>query len=451
MISVLVVDDSVVIRRLITDALADDPEIQVLGTAPNGRIALTKIELLKPDIITLDVEMPVLDGLATLRELRKTNRALPVIMFSTLTAAGASATLDALAAGASDYVTKPANVGSIMESIRSVREQLIPRIHALTERRIARPAHPPLRPAGPARSGPDRTGPDRTGPDRTGPYRAGQDRSGTPAGSPSTGPLTGPPAGPSTASPHAGTSATSGASGASAAGVHPDRGVVPPTRVAPPPPGTPIQLRTRGPRTGRIEVIAIGCSTGGPDALSQVIRAFPANLPVPVVIVQHMPPVFTKMFAERLDRTSSVHVEEAVSDTPLKSGTVYIAPGDFHLEVARTGIGVVTRLSTGPPENFCRPAVDVLFRSVAKAFGGHVLAAVMTGMGQDGRRGSEVLAEAGAEIVVQDEATSVVWGMPGAVAHAGLADAVLPLPEIANHLISRTAGGRGARAMEVTR
>jgi two-component system chemotaxis response regulator CheB len=171
-----------------------------------------------------------------------------------------------------------------------------------------------------------------------------------------------------------------------------------------------------------------------------------------MVVVQHMPPVFTKMFADRLDRTCALHVQEAVADTPLHAGTVYVAPGDAHLEVARAGTSVVTRLHAGPPENFCRPAVDVLFRSVARTYGGNTLAVVLTGMGHDGRRGCAELSGLGAEIVVQDEATSVVWGMPGAVTQAGLADAVLPLPEIAIHLIARTAGGRGgAKPTEVTR
>jgi two-component system chemotaxis response regulator CheB len=205
------------------------------------------------------------------------------------------------------------------------------------------------------------------------------------------------------------------------------------------------------PRTERVEILAIGCSTGGPDALSQVLQALPGNLQVPIVVVQHMPPVFTKMFAERLNRTCALEVVEAAGEEQVRPGAVYIAPGDFHLEVVRSGAAVLTKVQTGPPENFCRPAVDVLFRSVAKAYGGKVLATVLTGMGQDGKRGAEVLHAEGAEIVAQDEATSVVWGMPGAVTHAGLSDVVLPLPEIANYLISRTAGGRNARSLEVTR
>ncbi|GAT71114.1 two-component system protein-glutamate methylesterase response regulator [Planomonospora sphaerica] len=360
MVSVLVVDDSVVVRRLIVDALSADPGIQVVGTAPNGKVALSKIDMLKPDIVTLDIEMPVMDGLTTIKEIRKVHPRLPVIMFSTLTSVGASATLEALASGASDYVTKPANVGSVSESIKSVREQIIPRIHALC-------------------------------------------RTGTP----------------------------------------PRGAVRPAPRLAPPPPRA---AAGAGAGAGTPDIVAVGCSTGGPDALAKVVNALPATFPVPVVVVQHMPQVFTKMFAERLDRSSPLKVVEAQGEMTLTPGTVYIAPGDYHLEVARRGTGVVTHLQQGPPENFCRPAVDVLFRSVAKAYGGSTLGLILTGMGQDGKRGSEALVSKGAEIVAQDEATSVVWGMPGAVAGAGLAHSILPLHEISQHLISRVAGGRMARS-----
>jgi two-component system chemotaxis response regulator CheB len=353
-ISVLVVDDSVVVRRLITDALSGDPDIQVVGTARNGRVALAKIEQLNPDLVTLDIEMPEMDGLATLRALRKTHRRLPVIMFSTLTSAGATATLDALAAGASDYVTKPANVGSVVESLQSVRQQLIPRIHAL----------------------------------------AGRPRLASRA----------------------------------------------PVRAVPAAPN----------RSDRVDVIAVGCSTGGPDALFKVLTALPGGLPVPTVVVQHMPRLFTKMLADRLNRASALTVVEAETGMPLAAGTVYIAPGDFHLEVARRGAAIVTQLHSGAPENSCRPAVDVLFRSVAGVYGASALAVVMTGMGEDGRRGCAVLRAAGAEIVAQDEASSVVWGMPGSVVGAGLAHSVLPLNDLAGRMAARTRDGRPNRPMVVT-
>ena len=358
MISVLVVDDSAIIRKLVTEALSEDSEIRVIGTAANGKLALAKIDQLAPDLVTLDIEMPVMDGLQTLREIRRSRPKLPVIMFSTLTAAGASATLNALSAGASDYVTKPSNTGSFAESRRSVREQLIPRIHALCERR---------RPTAPIRR--------------------------------------------------------------------------------PPPPTTPAAVAAAAAKAAiRVEIIALGCSTGGPDALSKVVAGLPATLTVPIVVVQHMPALFTRMFAQRLDRDSAIKVVEASDGMPLERGVMYIAPGDRHLEVIRRGTAVLTRLHDGPPENYCRPAVDVLFRSVAHVYGGATLAVVLTGMGQDGRRGCEPLRAAGAEIVVQDEATSVVWGMPGSVAGAGLADAVLPLDQVAPHLVSRTASGRNDKS-----
>jgi two-component system chemotaxis response regulator CheB len=342
-ISVLVVDDSVVIRRLVTDALQAEPDIRVVGTAPNGKVALAKIDQLAPDVVTLDIEMPVMDGLTTIKEIRKTHAKLPVIMFSTLSVAGGAATLEALSSGASDYVTKPANVGSVRESMASVREQLVPRIRALAGRRApsARmPAHPAVTVA--------------------------------PSGPPQ-----------------------------------------------------------------RIELLAVGCSTGGPEALTTVLTRLPADLPVPVVVVQHMPPVFTRLFAERLDRASKLRVIEATDGTTLVPGHVYIAPGDHHLEVVRTGTVTRTRLHDGPPECFCRPAVDVLFRSVASAYRGSALGLVLTGMGQDGKRGSELLREGGSRVIVQDEASSVVWGMPGAVAGAGLADAVLPLEQIGSAVLER--------------
>jgi two-component system chemotaxis response regulator CheB len=441
-ISVLVVDDSVVIRRLITDALSEDNGIHVVGTAPNGKVALAKIEQLQPDLVTLDIEMPIMDGVATLRAIRANYPYLPVIMFSTLTATGATATLDALAAGANDYVTKPANVGSIAESIRSVREQIIPRIHALCGPKGSRPGVRPL--LGGARREPLPNGQRGPLPGLGGAGAAGTPSAfGTPPPAgllrprpttpPVPGPTTSPLARPAASPPR--TAPTAPASTPTPATAAPARPLTAPARV----------------RGERVDILAVGCSTGGPDALTKVLRSLPGDFPVPVVVVQHMPPVFTKMFAERLDRTCALTVMEAQADVPLRPGSVYIAPGDLHLEVARRGAEVVTKLHAGPPENFCRPAVDVLFRSVARTYIGSAIAVILTGMGQDGKRGAEQLREAGAEIVAQDEASSVVWGMPGAVANAGLAHAVLPLDDIAGHLVSRVPAVRGVPSMEVTR
>ena len=341
-IAVLIVDDSVVIRRIVTNVLSEEPGIRVVGTAASGRSALEEIERLAPDILTLDIEMPEMDGLETLRHLRRTHPRLPVIMFSTLTERAAAATLEALSLGARDYVTKPGNVGSTSAALDTVRSQLIPKIKALV-------------PRGPRPSAPARTA-------RT-----------VPAGA------------------------------------------------------RPVRTDPHG-------ILAIGSSTGGPDALAAIVRELPADLPAPIVIVQHMPPIFTRVFAQRLDRVSKLSVVEGQSGMRLEAGLVVVAPGDAHLLVVE--VRGVPRVATNQEarQNGCRPAVDVLFRSAATVFGGRVLACVLTGMGQDGLRGSERLRAGGAEIVVQDEPTSVVWGMPGAIATAGLADRILPLPAIAADL-----------------
>jgi two-component system chemotaxis response regulator CheB len=374
MISVLVVDDSVVVRRLIVDALSEAADIKVAGTAANGLLAQAKIDQLKPDVVTMDIEMPQMDGITAVKELRKRHPHLPVIMFSTLSDAGASATLEALAAGATDYVTKPSNVGSIAESIAAVREQLVPRLRNL---------------AGRSRGGVRTAGLVRPTPATHRPSTAG----------------------------------------------------IPP-RVSPVPAGPSVPPRP-GPRK-RVDVLAIGSSTGGPDALARVLANLPTDLAVPIVVTQHMPPVFTRMFAERLNGSTPLHVVEAAAGMELTPGTVYIAPGDRHLLLHRRGTATVTQLSSAPPENSCRPAVDVMFRSVAAVFGPAACVAVLTGMGQDGRNGAKALRDAGAEVLAQDEATSVVWGMPGAVVTAGLVSEILPLDKIAPALLSRVRIGRSA-------
>lgn len=355
-IRVLVVDDAVVVRKIVTDALAQDSGIEVVGTAPNGRIALAKIPQVNPDVVTLDVEMPEMDGIATLTELRKLYPRLPVIMFSTLTERGAATTMDALLRGANDYVTKPANVGSVAEAQLRIREALIPRVHALGGRRPTPP------------------------------------RAAAPVASVSR------PARP---------------------------GAMPPRRP-----------------TARVDAVVIGVSTGGPNALAELVPALPADLPVPVYIVQHMPPMFTRLLAERLDATSSLQVREAVDGESVGPGQVRIAPGDAHLEVRRVGVHARTVLSLGPPENSCRPSVDVLFRTSAATYGEHLLSVVLTGMGSDGRHGTEHVREAGGCVLAQDEASSVVWGMPGAVVQAGLVDEVLPLRAVAGAIQARVAASR---------
>lgn len=359
-IRVLVVDDAVVVRRMVADTIAADPELEVAGTAANGRIALAKLTQLKPDLVVLDVEMPDMDGLETLKALRQTHPRLPVIMFSTLTERGAVATLEALTLGANDYVTKPANVGSVALALQRLREELLPKIKALCPHLMPRK---PLLPAHPANNG---------------------------------------------------------------------------AIEIPPPPAQPVTrpALARGP-LHPVEILAIGVSTGGPNALAELLPALPADFPVPVVIVQHMPALFTKLLAERLHAKSALNIRECIAGEVLRPGHVWIAPGGQHMVVER-GNGQV-RLGTQQeaPENSCRPAVDVLFRSVVKAYGAGTLALVLTGMGRDGLRGCELIHRANGQILTQDEASSVVWGMPGAVAQAGLADKVLPLNQLAPEIMRR--------------
>jgi len=354
-IRVLVVDDAVVVRKVITETLSRDPDLLVVGIAANGRIALQKIPQVNPDLITLDIEMPEMDGLATLRQVRKLYPKLPVIMFSTLSQKGAVATLEALSLGANDYVTKPANVGSVTEAVARLEAELIPKIKV-----HCRHLSPPE---------------------------------------------------------------------------------VANVRTNPPSPGLPL-TPALPPRTGPIEIVCLGTSTGGPNALAEVFANLPENFPVPIVMVQHMPPLFTAMLAERLAAHSPVPCHEGAEGQIVECGHAYVAPGGRHMEVRQTGTRTVLHLQDGTPENSCRPAVDVLFRSVAAVYGGAVLGVVMTGMGQDGLRGCEILREKRAHIVVQDEASSVVWGMPGYVAKAGYADRIVPLDQIAGEITRRVRESR---------
>jgi two-component system chemotaxis response regulator CheB len=363
-IRVLVVDDAVVVRKIVTDILAEDPGIEVVGVAANGRIALAKIGQLAPDIVTMDVEMPEMDGITALTELRKTHPKLPVIMFSTLTERGAAATLDALSHGANDYVTKPANVGSVAAGMDRVRTELLPKIKSLC----------------PGLGLVD---------------RASQPRDATREKRPASS-----------------------------------------TPFLAPPAQAPIKLcKPNTPQ--RIDALVIGVSTGGPNALAAMIPGLPSSLPVPVLIVQHMPPMFTRLLAERLSATCSIGVSEAQNGDRLSPGHAWIAPGNFHMEVARSGTDVRIVTHQGPQENSCRPAVDVLFRSAAAVYGPHVLAVVLTGMGQDGYVGCQTIFGAGGQCLAQDEQTSVVWGMPGFVARGGVAEAVLPLEEVAGEIVRR--------------
>ncbi len=336
---VLIVDDSVVVRSLLTRVLSENPDIEVVGTSANGRLALRRLAKEEVDVVILDVDMPELDGLSTLRILRQDHPQIRVIMFSTLTEAGAAATIESLALGAHDYVTKPSTTSNAARTAAAVRDELARKVHVACFGEVL------LRTS------------EVKGPERT----------------------------PSIA------------------------------------PSSPVDL------------VAIGASTGGPNALAQIVSELPLDFPVPILIVQHMPVMFTRIFAERLDGMSRLTVREATDGTRVERGAVWIAPGGAHMLVVRDPEPRL-QLSYDPPVNYCRPAVDVLFRSVASAYGPRALCLVLTGMGQDGLRGADHVRRLGGRVFAQDQQSSVVWGMPGYVVRAQLAHEVLPLSNIASAL-----------------
>ncbi|MEO0321659.1 MAG: chemotaxis response regulator protein-glutamate methylesterase [Myxococcota bacterium] len=346
---VLVVDDSVTIRRLVSQGLDEQAGIEVVGTASNGRLALMKVPLLRPDVILMDVDMPEMNGLEAVTELRRQGDQTPVLMFSALTQSGAKVALDALARGANDCLAKPS--GGLDKAMAQLRDEVAPALRALGG------AGTSLQPA--------------------------------------------------------------------------PRGSLKPTRRPP----------SKGPAP-RVDALLIGSSTGGPNALGELLPKLPGDLGVPVLLTQHMPPVFTGILAERLDARSSLSVAEAQDGDALRPGHVLVAPGDFHLELRGDAATARARLSQAPKENSCRPAVDVMFRSAVACFGPHVLGVVLTGMGRDGARGAEAIVEAGGRVVTQDQASSVVYGMPRHVAEAGLSDGVHPLDELAEVIRRRVRKGR---------
>ena len=375
-IRAMVVDDSAAVRRLLVEILGGDPGVEVVSSASNGREALATLERVWCDIVILDVEMPEMSGPAVLRELQKRPRRPQVLVFTSINQRGAQATLEALSLGASDFVAKPSQAGSPGASVAQIRADLLPRIHALCD---------------PARSRPP---PDPSAP--PGRDQVLQQPSSPPAAVQELAVREPPPDAP------------------------------PRTR----PQRQPWSLPANAPR-----ILAIGASTGGPAALNALLSALPRDFPLPIVVVQHMPAAFTRQLAERLSVHTRLRVREAVDGAPLEAGEVSLAPGDFHLEVRGLPGHATTRLHQGERENSCRPAVDVLFRSLAASFGPSTLAVVLTGMGQDGLLGARDLRAAGATLIAQDEATSVVWGMPGKVATAGLGAQVLPLPAIAPEVL----------------
>lgn len=340
-IRVLLVDDSLLIRRALRECFRADPEIEVVGVAETGLRALEQIQALNPDVVTLDIEMPEMDGLETLRTLRAKGVDLPVIIFSKHTSHGATITMEALELGASDVVAKPAAHGGKGSPCEIVKRQLRSRIRALGRKSrrlpIPRPHQPP------------------------------ED-------------------------------------------VQPTRMFVADRPLA---------------------AVAISVSTGGPSALIEIVTQLSPELTIPIFITQHMPPVFTRYLAERLSAKGPLKALEAEDGMSVEPGRIYVAPGDFHMQVNLVDDRAVLALSQAPHENSCRPSADVMLRSLAHVYGHELLSIVMTGMGQDGRNGCEYVKGLGGVIVAQDEASSLVWGMPRAVVTANLHDAVVPLDSIA--------------------
>lgn len=342
---VLVVDDSTIFRKVVRDVLADVPNLEVIGVAANGKIALAKIGQLRPDLITLDLEMPELDGLGVLRELQTLDSPPAVILLSAHTKRGAQATTTALELGAFDFVLKP-SCSDAERSLQQLRADLIPKIEALCSRRNLNQAANANSPAPPIPDAPLTSYvPDQSS----------------------------------------------------------DRHTVPP------------------------KVVSIGVSTGGPVALGHLIPRLPADFPVPILIVQHMPAVFTRSLADELDRNSVLAVREAVDGDRIEAGTVLIAPGGQQMKVLPRALSPVVSVTDDPPERNCKPSVDYLFRSVANVYGPACLGVVLTGMGDDGLLGCKLLKRKGATIIAQDEASSVVYGMPRQIVENNLADLVAPL------------------------
>lgn len=343
-IKVLIVDDSLLVRRALRECFRSDPEIEVVGVAETGLRALEQIGNLKPDIVTLDIEMPDMDGLETLKTLRAQGSTIPVIMFSKYTSEGATATLEALELGASDAVAKPEAHGGQGISCEVAKRQLTTRIRALGRKFLRNQRIVPKR---------------------------DQDRERIEVGD------------------------------------------------------EPFVV------SRAVDAVGLAISTGGPSALIEIVAALSVDIQVPIFITQHMPPMFTKFLAERLTARGTLPAHEVEDGMVVKPGNIYIAPGNYHLEVARKDAEVLLNLSQAPHENSCRPSADVMFRSLASAYGPRLLSIVMTGMGQDGKKGCEHVKSHGGTVVAQDEASSLVWGMPRAVISAGLHDGVVPLSGMA--------------------
>lgn len=376
-IKVMVVDDAVVIRGLLTRWLGEDKGIKVVGSHRNGKVAVEDIEKSNPDVVVLDIEMPEMDGMTALPLMLAKKRDLVVIMASTLTRRNAEISLKALSLGAADYVPKPESTSEVTTSV-DFRRELIDKVKALGARAI--------RMRGPARTM----------------------RAETSAG------RTAQPVQPVPSRPTTDTRASF-------------RGAAQPATATA---GGP-KFQTRPYSSARPRILAIGSSTGGPQALQEVMKEVGTAMnDVPVVITQHMPPTFTAILAEHMGKAALRPAKEGEDGEILKPGNIYVAPGGKHMVLEKEAGGVKIRLTDGPPVNFCKPAVDPLFDSVAKAYGSASLAVILTGMGHDGADGVKTISAGGGSVITQDEASSVVWGMPGAAAATGVCCDILPLKDI---------------------
>ncbi len=349
-VRVLIVDDSGFFRRRLTEILSADRHIEVVGSAADGREAIEQVRRLKPDVVTMDIEMPVMDGITAVRRIMESTPT-PVLIFSSLATEGAKATFDALDAGAVDFL--PKRIEDISNDRETAKRQLCARVRLIGARGLG---HKQVLPA------------------RMAARRAVQQQ-------------------PKVAAPV---------------------------------------------RRGKYKLLAIGTSTGGPVALQQVLTRLPATFPLPIVLIQHMPATFTPAFAERLNKLSAINVKEAVDGDLLRVGTALLAPGGKQLVLESRGAQAVVRIRESEPGQTYRPSVDTTFASAAQLFGADVLALVLTGMGADGREGARRLKQQGATVWAQDEASSVIYGMPAAIAEAGLADRILALDDVAAGLVEVT-------------
>lgn len=369
-VKVLVVDDSVLYRRVLSEALNSLPDVEVVGSVANGAYVVAKVRDLRPDLVTLDIEMPGMNGIAVMDALRQAALNVKVLVISSLTVSGGRLTLQALQNGAFDFITKPAG-SSAEENFRSIREELAPRLRALAHRlEVQNILRSEPRPAAPANRVQTRLEPQLPVPSN---------------GARQTGSST---------------------------------------------------LLGRRP-----EMVVIGVSTGGPNALATIFAALPGDLGVPILIVQHMPPIFTQLLAGNLSVHSAVPVREACHDEAIVPNRAYLAPGGKQMRlVPGPAASKVLQLSDDPPENSCRPAVDYLFRAVSNHFPGRALAVILTGMGEDGTQGLRLLKRGGSTVIAQDEASCVVFGMPRAAIEAGVVDVVLPLEAIADRITALVRG-----------